>query len=186
MRVLIASDLHGSLDSLAFLNAKVKELRPDLLLLLGDLLYHGPRNPLPPAYDTMKMVDGLPDLLNLATPILAVRGNCDGEVDLGLVPFPLPEEAWLELDGLRVFASHGHKLPDRPPMRRFKPGMVFLRGHTHIPRAETVEGYHFWNPGSISLPKGDSPRSYGFYENGTFTVFDLNDKPLLSHTPTHQ
>ena len=183
MRLLIASDLHGSIESLRFLVEKARQMDPDMLVLLGDLVYHGPRNPLPEGYDTRLVMREMPDLTELPCPVTAVRGNCDAEVDLGLLPFPVVDTTWLEADGLRIFASHGHHLPENPPCPGFKPGTVFLRGHTHVPRGETLDGLHFWNPGSLSLPKSGFPRSYGLYENGLFRVLDMQDKEVLRHTP---
>lgn len=183
MRILIASDLHGSLESLQFLHSRAESLKPDLLVLLGDLVYHGPRNPLPQAYNTMGVLDEMPAMIKLPCPVMAVRGNCDGEVDMGLLPFPMPESAWLDVDNLRIFAAHGHRLPEKPPVPGIKPGTVILRGHTHIPRGETLDGIHFWNPGSLSLPKGGSERSYGVYENGEFAVYDMKGRRVLAHRP---
>ena len=183
MRLLIASDLHGSIESLRFLVEKARQMDPDMLVLLGDLVYHGPRNPLPEGYDTRLVMREMPDLTALPCPVTAVRGNCDAEVDLGLLPFPVVDTTWLDADGLRIFVSHGHHLPENPPCPGFKPGTVFLRGHTHVPRGETLGGLHFWNPGSLSLPKSGFPRSYGLYENGLFRVLDMQDKEVLRHTP---
>lgn len=183
MRMLIASDLHGSLDSLHFLIEEARKMRPDLIVLLGDLVYHGPRNPLPASYDTVSVLEEMPTLFDLPMPVCAVRGNCDGEVDISLLPFPMPQSAWLEADDLSIFASHGHRLPDVPPFPGLKKGDVVLRGHTHIPRGETLSGIHIWNPGSMSLPKGGSPRSYGVYEFGVFRVFDLQGNEVLRHAP---
>lgn len=183
MRILIASDLHGSIESLEFLRVKALETQPDLLILLGDLVYHGPRNSLPSSYNTVGVLDGMPSLNSLPCPLLALRGNCDGEVDMGLLPFPLVQSAWVAADGLRIFASHGHKLPEKPPLPDLAQGSVILRGHTHIPRGETLSGFHFWNPGSLSLPKGGSPRSYGWYENGSFSVYAVDGEKLLEHKP---
>lgn len=179
MRILIASDLHGSLDSLRLLISKAHMLKPDLIALLGDLVYHGPRNPLPAGYDTASVLSDMPSLVDLPCPVTAVRGNCDGEVDVNLLPFPMPESAWIAADNLRIFASHGHHLPDNPPLPAIPKGTVILRGHTHIPRAELVGDYYFWNPGSMSLPKGGFPASYGLYENGVFRVLDLNDCEIM-------
>lgn len=181
MRLLIAADLHGSLESLRFLLDRARQWRPDLLVFLGDLVYHGPRNPLPSGYDTLGV---LGEIGSLDCPVTAVRGNCDAEVDQMLLPFPTVENAWLSVDGLRIFASHGHLLPDRPPLpSRFAPGTVILRGHTHIPRGETLDGLHFWNPGSLSLPKGGSPRTYAEYEEGCFRVLDMQGREVLRHWP---
>ena len=154
MRLLIASDLHGSLDSLRFLCDTAQRLSPDMLVLLGDLVYHGPRNPLPGGYDTRSVLEELDRLNHLPCPVTAVRGNCDAEVDIMLTPFAVSENAWIEADALRIFASHGHRLPENPPL-----------------------------PGSLSLPKGGFPRSYGLYEDGCFHVYDMEGKELLRHWP---
>lgn len=183
MKALIASDLHGSLSSLRFLLAKAKEIKPDHILLLGDLVYHGPRNPLPQNYDTMSVLNDMRELNELPCGITAVKGNCDAEVDLALLPFPVAEEAWLDFENLQIYASHGHRLPEYPPVPGMKKGTVILRGHTHIPRGETLEGLHFWNPGSLSLPKPGFPRSYGLLENGVFQVLDMEGNELLRHKP---
>lgn len=183
MKILIASDLHGSMDSLKFLIEKAHAIKPDLIALLGDLVYHGPRNPLPPGYDTPGILSTMPKLSDLPFPITAVRGNCDAEVDVDQMPFPMPDNAWIDADGLRIYATHGHHLPDNPPMPGMPEGAVILRGHTHIPRAESLDSVHIWNPGSLSLPKGGFPRSYGLYENGIFRVLDLQDKEIMRNEP---
>lgn len=184
MRILIASDLHGSLSSLHFLVEKAKELQPDMIVLLGDLVYHGPRNPLPDTYDTRSILHDFETIKSVPSTITAVKGNCDAEVDLDHLPFPVTESAWINVDGLNIFASHGHHLPEVPPIPYSIPeGSVLLRGHTHIPRGETLRGFHFWNPGSMSLPKAGSKRSYGFYEDGTFYVLGLDGQEILRHTP---
>lgn len=179
MRLLIASDLHGSIDNLRFLVNRVHELKPDIFVLLGDLVYHGPRNPLPEAYDTLAMLAEAPSLTNLPCPLLAVRGNCDGEVDVMQLPFAMPESAWIDVNGQRIFASHGHRLPENPPFPGLAPGAVILRGHTHIPRAERSGSFQIWNPGSISLPKGGYPASYAIYENGIFRVLDRAGNEIM-------
>lgn len=184
MRMLIASDLHGSLSSLHFLIEKAREIKPDMITLLGDLVYHGPRNVLPEDYNTRSVLQDLEDLRNIPSVITAVRGNCDAEVDVEHTPFPVVENAWIDCDGLRIFASHGHRLPEVPPIPYSIPlGTVLLRGHTHVPRGETLHGFHFWNPGSLSIPKGGSKRSYAIYENGVFTVYTMEGKKVLSHAP---
>lgn len=183
MRLLIASDLHGSLHSLRFLRERARVLAPDMLVLLGDLVYHGPRNPLPDSYNTPGVLDEMADLVALPCPITAVRGNCDAEVDLSLLPFVVTESAWISADGLHIFASHGHLLPDRPPVPHIPAGSVILRGHTHVPRGESIDGLHFWNPGSLSLPKGGSTHSYGLVEDGLFRVLDMQGREVLRHAP---
>ena len=183
MRILIASDLHGSLSSLRFLVEKAREITPDRIVLLGDLVYHGPRNPLPDGYNTMNVIQEIMDLVNLPCPLTAVRGNCDAEVDLAQLPFPVAENAWIDADDLHIFASHGHRLPEQPPVPHMKAGSVILRGHTHIPRGETLDGLHFWNPGSLSLPKHGWPGTFGIYEDGQFMVYDVLGNTVLRHRP---
>ena len=180
MRLLIASDIHGAADWCERLLRAIDEQQPDRVVLLGDLLYHGPRNDLPGDYAPKRVIS----MLNsLADDVIAVRGNCDAEVDLGLLPFPVTEDAWIDADGLHIFVSHGHHLPETPPIPRFERGTVLLRGHTHVPRGETLDGLHFWNPGSLSLPKGGSRASYGLYEDGCFSVLDTDGNVVLRHRP---
>ena len=180
MKFLIASDIHGSATWCRKFIDAIHAEKPDKIILLGDILYHGPRNDLPEGYAPK---EALAVLNGWSARVVAVRGNCDAEVDLGLLPFPVVNTTWLEADGLRIFVSHGHHLPENPPCPGFKPGTVFLRGHTHVPRGETLGGLHFWNPGSLSLPKSGFPRSYGLYENGLFRVLDMQGKEVLRHTP---
>ncbi|MDO5483824.1 MAG: phosphodiesterase [Desulfovibrionaceae bacterium] len=183
MRLLIASDLHGSLESLRFLIETARTCQPDMLVLLGDLVYHGPRNPLPSGYDTTSVLKEMAELMALPCPITAVRGNCDAEVDVVHLPFAMTENAWINADGLRIFANHGHRLPEVPPVPQLPKGTVILRGHSHIPRGETLGGLHFWNPGSLSLPKGGSLRSYALYEQGLFRVLSMDGREVLAHRP---
>lgn len=183
MKLLIASDLHGSMDALNFLASRIDQLSPDILVLLGDLVYHGPRNSLPTNYDTRAMLENYPALLKKSCPVIAVRGNCDAEVDIGQLPFRMPDDAWLEADGFRMYACHGHHLPERPPLSQIPVGTIVLRGHTHIPRAETIDGISFWNPGSLAIPKGGFPASYGIYENGVFRVMDKEGNTFMTHSP---
>ncbi len=178
MRILIASDIHGSPDSAAFLQKKAKSLKPDLCVLLGDFLYHGPRNPLPLGYTPKDVADMLGDL---GVNTLAVRGNCDAEVDEKVLPFPLVDQVWVHVDGFSILASHGHMYDYQPPeFTNIQPGNVILTGHTHMPRAEKYKHINWWNPGSLSLPKQGSVRSYGFYADGEFSVMDMQDKVCLS------
>ena len=183
MKVLIASDIHGSAYWAKRLVEAIERERPDRVALLGDLLYHGPRNDLPRDYDPKRVI-ALLNGLAASGSVVAVRGNCDAEVDLALLPFPVADNAWIAVDGLRVFASHGHHVPERPPCPGFARGTVLLRGHTHVPRGETLDGLHFWNPGSLALPKGGFPPSYGLYADGVFRVLDTHGGEVLRHAPT--
>ena len=165
MKLMIASDIHGSaLHCEAMLRAFDREA-PALLLLLGDLLYHGPRNDLPDGYAPKAVAE----MLNrYADRILCVRGNCEAEVDQMMLSFPvLSDSAVLFVEGRRFFASHGHiyKETNLPPLQE---GDVFLSGHTHIPKAGAANGVVCLNPGSVSIPKNDTPHSYMIYEDGVF------------------
>ncbi len=179
MRILIASDIHGAHDSAQFLKEKTNTLKPDLCVLLGDFLYHGPRNPLPTEY-TPKDVAAI--LGDLGVSIVALRGNCDAEVDESLLSFPLVDQSWIYADNLRILASHGHRYDFHEQNFADLPaGSVILTGHTHVPRGEDYKHVHWWNPGSLTLPKQGYPRTYGFYANGEFSVLDMQDKCFLSH-----
>ncbi len=178
MKLLIASDIHGDLDSLAKVLDAYKNEGADKLLLLGDLLYHGPRNDLPKTYAPKEVIK----LLNEnKDKILAVRGNCDTEVDQMVLDFPiLADYAYLSLDGLSVFATHGHKfnLSSLPPLRH---GEILLHGHTHVLTAtEFGDGNLYLNPGSAAIPKENNPRSYMVYENREFTVKDFDGNVIFT------
>ena len=171
MRLFICSDIHGDLDSMENALRLAKEEKADKILILGDLLYHGPRNDLPKTYAPKKVIE----LLNANNKmILSVRGNCDTEVDQMVLEFPiLADYAFLELDGLTVFATHGHhhNTQTPPPMKR---GDILLHGHTHVLKIESFGDENFYiNPGSIALPKEGNPRTYAVYESRTFTIKDL-------------
>ena len=170
MKWLIASDLHGSgYYCRALLDAFDRE-KADRLLLLGDLLYHGPRNDLPRDYDP-KSVTAM--LNERQASILAVRGNCDAEIDQAVLQFPiLADYALLSVGSRLLFVTHGHlfHLDALPPLH---PGDILLHGHTHVPACETRDGVTYLNPGSLAIPKEDSPNSYMTLEDGVFLWKDL-------------
>ena len=170
MKILIASDIHGSAEYAEQFLEAVRSEEPDKILLLGDLLYHGPRNALPEDYDTkrtMEILNGLKDR------IIAVRGNCDAEVDQMVLDFPLMNTyEMIEADGLRMFATHGHVYsPGNPPP--FVEFDVLLNGHTHISALDNMGDYYYINPGSVSIPKGGTTNSFIIYENREFSLRDL-------------
>ena len=178
MRLLIASDIHGSASQMVLFKKKAAEFSPDKIIILGDILYHGPRNPLPDGYNPPEVVRILSEF---GPSLLAVKGNCDGEVDQYVLPFHLAESLFLmDSTNQPLWAIHGHQLEMnggqlKPPIN----GAV-LSGHTHLPTAEYKDGLHLWNPGSISLPKGGHPPSFGFYEDGHFTVFTFEGQELAT------
>ena len=171
MKLIIASDIHGSAYWCGKLLEVVKEIQPDKLILLGDLLYHGPRNDLPEGYAPKQVI---PMLSEHKDQILAVRGNCEAEVDQMVLPFPcMADYALLHCDGLDLYLTHGHlHNPDHlPPLAS---GTVFLSGHTHVKLDDTRNGIRCLNPGSVSIPK-DGSHSCIIYENGHFTFRILED-----------
>ena len=164
MKLIIASDIHGSAYWCGKLAELIEAENPDRVLLLGDLLYHGPRNDLPRDYAPKKVI---PMLSALSERILAVRGNCEAEVDQMVLPFPcMADFSMLETEGLSLYLTHGHLWsPEKlPPL---KPGTVFLSGHTHVKLDELRGGIRCLNPGSVSIPK-DGSHSCLVFENGTF------------------
>ncbi|HAM16504.1 MAG TPA: phosphodiesterase [Eggerthellaceae bacterium] len=170
MKLLIASDIHGSATWCERLMECFAREQPDQLVLLGDLLYHGPRNPLPEGYDPPQVAE----MLNaLADRIVAVRGNCDAEVDQMVLSFPCLADYALVLDGAtRLYCTHGHlATPDDPPA--LPAGTIFLSGHTHVKADEVRNGVRFVNPGSIALPK-DGTHSYALYDNGNLELCTTN------------
>ncbi len=170
MKWLIASDIHGSAYYCRLLLERFEREGADRLLLLGDLLYHGPRNALPRGYDTRETAR----LLNAcAARIVAVRGNCDAEVDQMMLDFPImSDSAVLELGGRLAFASHGHVWSVHNPPKLARGGVV-LGGHTHVPECREADGTAYLNPGSAAIPKEASPHSCISYENGVFTWWDI-------------
>ena len=166
MKILIASDIHGSAKWCAELVKVFKSENCDKLMLLGDILYHGPRNPFPDDYNPMKVVEILTEIKDK---IMGVQGNCDAEVDKMVLPFKIGTVFNLTfVDDHPFILYHGHQNNFHQP----KPNEVILTGHTHVPMKEVKEHIHL-NPGSVSLPKEGSPHSYILYENGVFLFKNL-------------
>ena len=162
MKILFLSDIHGVPSTLEAALAAADTLQPDKIVLLGDLLYHGPRNGVPNFYDPVKVakiLNGLKDRL------VAVRGNCDAEVDQMMFEFPMMSDyAVLDAGAETFFLTHGHLFNEYqlPPIGM---GTVLAHGHTHVPELKKLDcGITIFNPGSVSLPKGGSSRSYGFFD----------------------
>ncbi len=179
MKWMIASDIHGSATYCRSLLERVKEETPDRILLLGDLLYHGPRNELPQGYAPKEVIE----LLNpLASHLLCVRGNCEAEVDQMVLHFPvLADYAWIDTNELRIFATHGHLfgLDNPPPLCS---GDILLCGHTHIPAFVPCDSYTYINPGSVSIPKEGSAHSYMILQDRTFVWKNLAGTPYQKET----
>ena len=181
MKLFVISDIHGSAYYCREVIEKFEKSGADRLILLGDLLYHGPRNDLPKEYAPKEVTA----MLNaLKTKIWAVRGNCEAEVDQMVLEFPvMADYAILVLNGHTIFATHGHLFNEEvlPPIGD---GDVILHGHTHLLKAEKLEkdGIHFYhlNPGSTSLPKGGNPNTYAMLDGDVFTIYDFDDQVVTS------
>ncbi len=176
MKWMIASDLHGSAYYTRLLLEAMEREQPDRLLLLGDLLYHGPRNDLPRDYAPKEVIA----MLNpLAGQVFCVRGNCEAEVDQMVLDFPVLADYCLIPAGKRMlYVTHGHVwTEDRPP--RLAPGDILLTGHTHIPKCADHGAYVYMNPGSVSIPKAGSWHGYMTWEGETFLWKDLSGAEQL-------
>ncbi len=170
MKILVASDLHGSWTWTEKLLKKFKEEKADKLLLLGDLYYHGPRNPLPDGYDPKKVCE---ELNLLKDRLIVIKGNCDAEVDEMISEFDFKGVYSFEMFGKKIFASHGHKFnPDNFPDEDFD---VMLYGHFHIPTITEKDKKLLVNVGSVSLPKNDSEHSYVILDETGIILKSLED-----------
>ncbi|MFG6071155.1 phosphodiesterase [Enterobacter ludwigii] len=177
MKLMFASDIHGSLPATERVLSLFAQSRAQWLVILGDVLNHGPRNALPEGYAPAQVAE---KLNQYASRIIAVRGNCDSEVDQMLLDFPITAP-WQQvlMENSRLFLTHGHlfSLENLPALAA---GDVLVYGHTHIPVAEKRgEMYHF-NPGSVSIPKGGNPASYGMLDENTLSVIALNDQQVIA------
>lgn len=175
MKLMIASDLHGSLFYCEKMVEVYRKEQAERLILLGDLLYHGPRNDLPKDYNPKAVI---PILNGMKEELLCVRGNCDCDVDQMVLDIPIMADyAMLLLDGITVFATHGH-LYHKDKLPPLKKGDILLHGHTHVPAMEDLGGIVYLNPGSLSIPKEGSANSYLIYEDGIFRLKDLEQNEL--------
>lgn len=183
MKLFIISDLHGSAEYCRqMIDAFVNE-HADKLVILGDVLYHGPRNELPEVYSP-KAVAAMLDTVK--EKIICVSGNCDAEIDKELLPFPvLSDLGAIFVDGLNIYFAHGHK-----PAPRLMNGDVFITGHTHVQLNTVENGHYHLNPGSVAIPKADSKHGYIVYEDKKFTFKDLSgeafDELEISDKPAEE
>ena len=171
MKTVFFSDIHGVPSTVKKLLAHADDLGAEQLVILGDILYHGPRNGVPGFYDPPQVAE----LLNARREqILAVRGNCDAEVDQMMLKFPIMADyAELAIDNHRFFLTHGH-LWNAENLPALPAGTTLVHGHTHIPEDRVLEcGIRIFNPGSISLPKQQTPQSFGFFDGKTLTHHKL-------------
>ena len=179
MKWMIASDIYGSAYYCRELLAAFEREAASKLLLLGDVLYHGPRNDLPRDYAPKQVIE----MLNaIKEKILCVRGNCDTEVDQMVLDFPvLADYAILAVGERMIYATHGHVYNEGklPPLQK---GDVLLHGHTHVPKCVEHEEYLYINPGSVSIPKENSPHSYLILEDGQLTWKSLDGTAYMTYS----
>ena len=175
MKYMIASDIHGSAYYCGLLLDEYRKSGASRLILLGDILYHGPRNDLPRDYDpkaVISMLNGIKDQ------IYSVRGNCDTEVDKMVLEFPvLADYGLLVVNGLTIYLTHGHiyHKDHLPPVQK---GDILLHGHTHILTAEREGDITILNPGSVSIPKGGNPPTFAILEDQVFRILDFEGNKL--------
>ena len=177
MKLFVASDIHGSAFYCRKMLEAYKKENADRMLLLGDILYHGPRNDLPKEYAPKEVIAMLNERKN---EIYAVRGNCEAEVDQMVLQFPvLADYCVLPLREKVIYATHGHVYNEGnlPPM---KEDDILLHGHTHVLKAEKREGHYLLNPGSVSIPKEGNVPSYGVLEDGKFLIKDFEGNVITS------
>lgn len=177
MKLMFASDIHGSLPATERILTLFSASGAQWLVILGDVLNHGPRNPLPEGYAPALVAE---QLNTLAGRIIAVRGNCDSEVDQMLLNFPITAP-WQQvlLENQRLFLTHGHLFgPENLPVLRDNDVLVY--GHTHLPVAEKRGALFHFNPGSVSMPKGGYPASYGMLDDNVLRVIALNDQSVIA------
>lgn len=170
MKLMFASDIHGSAYYCRKMLAAWEKENPGRLILLGDILYHGPRNDLPKEYAPKEVIALLNPMKN---EICAVRGNCEAEVDQMVLDFPVMADYCILIEGcLTIYATHGHIYHENhlPPLKN---GDVLIHGHTHVLKAERKEHYTLLNPGSVSIPKEGNPPTYGILEDGSFRIKDF-------------
>ena len=178
MKVMIISDIHGSAKYLKKVLDIYHEEKCEKLLILGDILYHGPRNDLPELYNPKECIK----LLNpMKDEILTVKGNCDAEVDEMVLDFPIPVFRRFSLCGFDLYLTHGHHVNPEHPIDLPK-GTVVLFGHSHVHEITDVNGVIFINPGSISIPKGDKINSFGIMEDNSIKIMDLEKNILMEYS----
>lgn len=173
MKLFFIADIHGSLYYLKKALQRFNEEAADYIIILGDELYHGARNPLPQEYNPKEVTA----LLNeYSDRIIAVRGNCDSEIDSVVLNFPMMSDYSIVFyNDRRLFLTHGH-IYNEDNMPKLKNGDLFIYGHTHVPKAEKKGSIFFINPGSITFPKDGAPNSYGVLEGNSFEIKDLGGK----------
>ncbi len=179
MKLMFASDIHGSFTYCEKMMERYFAEKCDKLILLGDILYHGPRNDLPDGYAPKKVAA----LLNEnKKEILCVRGNCEAEVDQMMLEFPvLADYMILYLCEKMAFVTHGHQFNTSNPSM-LKDGDILIHGHTHVLKAENCDNYVYINPGSVAIPKEGNKHSYMVFQDNTFIIKSLDGEEILKYS----
>ena len=173
MKYIIASDIHGSLFYTKKLENIIKQENCDKIILLGDIYYHGPRNPLPKDYNPMQVAKILNELSNQ---LICIKGNCDAEVDEMISEFSFCSDYILDIQNQKILLSHGHKID----FDRLEPDIdIFIYGHYHTGFIQKHKDKILINPGSISLPKENTPNSYIMINNNTIYLKNLNTNQII-------
>jgi len=176
MKIVVLSDTHGSFS--AWKTAESLIPGAAFIIHAGDVLYHGPRNPLPDGYSPMELAEAINQS---SVPVHLVRGNCDAEVDYMVLGAQASDTLVLELDGLTVLVNHGHNLNDKLLIELAQPrsAKLIITGHTHIPRLEKLQGHIFLNPGSIALPKGGYPATAAIVTSNRIEIVTLDTNEVI-------
>ncbi|MGB4985253.1 MAG: phosphodiesterase [Erysipelotrichaceae bacterium] len=176
MQYLVLSDIHGGINNLRVAIEYFKSNKLDKIIILGDILYHGPRNDLPMDYQPKEVIN----LLNQhKDKIIAVRGNCDAEVDQMVLEFNVSEDyKVINLKNLDVYISHGHIYYPENLISTMKKNDAFLFGHIHLPLTLFEDNHYILNPGSLTIPKEDNPASFALLNDNEFTIFDISKNIL--------
>ncbi len=170
MKIGVISDLHGSFEDVKNALDKLNSENIELLICAGDVLYHGPRNPIPSSYNPAKVAELLN---NFPKRIIFARGNCDSEVDQMVIKYPmLSDFSYVYAEGVFIAVTHGHKIESFKEFGGETKADIVISGHTHIPVIEKFENSVHLNPGSVTFPKGGSRKSYAVIkiENGKFEI----------------
>lgn len=181
MKYLIISDIHGSYYYLNKVLKIFNEEKCDKIIILGDILYHGPRNDLPKEYNPKKVISALNEL---SDKIIAIKGNCDAEVDEMVLSFKLNQNYFLN-DSLRLYLTHGHHLNFNNKDNILDVDVI-LYGHSHIHKIEKINNIFYINPGSISLAKDDLINSFAIMDDNIINIYDLNKNVLLTYKKSWQ
>ena len=175
MKVFVISDIHGSSKYLEDFMSIYNEENDKSLIILGDVLYHGPRNPLPEGYDSQRVIQILSPLKD---DVLWIRGNCDAEVDEMVLGFNAISNKKLSLNGKTFYLTHGHRINEI--IDEVKEGDILLHGHTHINYLKVEDGIIKGNPGSLSLPKENTKRSFMVISEDKIEVLSLDKEVIYS------